>query len=89
MGPDEKKMQRVKDLEDMKARGAGSFGQAMELAAKKMQLGVEEGMRDHPLAATLTGAAAGTVLGGTLGRNAHKLPDFVRSVGNLVESARK
>lgn len=85
MAPDEKKMQRVKELEEEKARGEGSFGHALELVTKKMQLGVEETMRDHPAMGTGFGALVGAGVGAGLGEAAGKLPGAVRNIAAFMK----
>lgn len=78
--PNEGALARVAELEQQKERGEGSFAASLELVSKKMQLGLQETARNHPLAATAAGAVVGAATGTTIGQGFSKLPDHVESL---------
>lgn len=54
---------KLKELEEQRARGEGNFARAMEIAALHYTRDATQAAKDHPVMATLAGAASGGVSG--------------------------
>ena len=85
-GTNEKRDKRIQELEESKAQGKGSFGQALELVAEKMRAGVQEAMHDHPAMGTAAGGVVGGAMGSTIGHMAGKIPEAFANLSRYVKS---